>query len=373
MNDMTQRTNGETYFLRDHGQFDLLRLRLLPELVERRRNTKTLRLWSAGCSSGEEAYSLAILLDMLLPKRDDWDIFILGSDIDESALAKARHGHYGQWSFRMTPPSLKQNYFLHDGEQWTLIDRIRSMVTFRTVNLINEAFSPAPLCDMDLILCRNVFIYFSAATVASVANKLADALSDGGYLMTAHTELIGHHVNKLQSRLYAEGLVYQRATPPPTGGPTPLTRISPAAAPVKGCTTSALHVLPPVAPNPIDWLASARACADRGEYDQAVQTCRLALSVDPLAPEPHFLLAQLAQLKGDFEQARDLLNKTLYLDPSSVAATLELAALCERTQNLSRAQTLRRAALNILRTLPGDALISPYETTATEMTQWLTQ
>jgi chemotaxis protein methyltransferase CheR len=87
---MAQRTNGETYFLRDHGQFDLLRLRLLPELIERRRNAKTLRLWSAGCSSGEEAYSLAMLLDMLLPKRDDWNIFILGSDIDESALAKAR-------------------------------------------------------------------------------------------------------------------------------------------------------------------------------------------------------------------------------------------------------------------------------------------
>jgi chemotaxis protein methyltransferase CheR len=129
----------------------------------------------------------------------------------------------------------------------------------------------------------------------------------------------------------------------------------------------------PIAPSAKDLLASAHAFADRGDYDQAAQTCRQALAVDPLAPGPHFLLAQLAQLNGDFEQARELLDKTLYLDPRSVAATLELAALCERTENLLRAQTLRRAALDIVRALPGDAVIEPYETTAAEMAQWLAQ
>ena len=88
--------------------------------------------------------------------------------------------------------------------------------------------------------------------------------------------------------------------------------------------------------------------------------------------EPHFLLAQLAQLRGDFEQAGELLDKTLYLDPGNVAAYLELAALCERADNLPRAQTLRRAALDIVRALPGDAVVEPYETTAAEMAQWLT-
>ena len=128
-----------------------------------------------------------------------------------------------------------------------------------------------------------------------------------------------------------------------------------------------------IPPSAEDLLASAHSFADRGEYDQAGQVCRQALAVAPLAPEPHFLLAQLAQLNGDFEQARQLLDKTLYLDPRSVAATLELAALCERTENLPRAQTLRRAALDIVRALPGNAVIEPYETTATEMAQWLAQ
>ena len=371
MNDKALLINGETYFFRDHGQFDLLRLRLLPELIERRRNAKTLRLWSAGCASGEEAYSLAMLVDMLLPARDGWNILILGSDIDETALAKARRGHYGQWSFRMVPPALKHRYFRHKDDEWLLDERIRSMVTFRAGDLIGESCVDAQLQDMDLILCRNVFIYFGAVAVAAVADKLAAALNKGGYLMTAHTELIGHRVRNLQSRLFAEGVVYQRDTlvPAPAGAPRPARIVLPSAAAKK----HAPHTLPPIGPRVEDMLASARAFADRGDYDQAAQACRQALTVAPIAPEPYFLLAQLAQLRGDFEQARELLDKTLYLDHRSVAATLELAALCERTENLPRAQTLRRAALDIVRALPGDTVIEPYETTAAEIAQWLAQ
>jgi tetratricopeptide (TPR) repeat protein len=130
-------------------------------------------------------------------------------------------------------------------------------------------------------------------------------------------------------------------------------------------------VLPPAAPE--DLLAAARELADRGEYGLAEQTCHQALALAPLASEPHFLLAQLAQLRGDFEQAGGLLDKTLYLDPRCVAAHLELAALCERAENLPRAQTLRRAALDIVRALPADTAIEPYETSAAEMAQWLAQ
>ncbi|MEJ2618700.1 MAG: CheR family methyltransferase [Candidatus Thiodiazotropha sp.] len=370
MTDRAPVINNETYFFRDHGQFDLLRLRLLPELIERRRNTRTLRLWSAGCSSGEEAYSLAMLLEMLLPRRDGWEILILGSDIDERALAKARRGHYGQWSFRMAPPELKLHHFRHNGNDWVLNERIRSMVSFRANDLIGDSFADAQLQEMDLILCRNVFIYFGATTVAAVADKLAAALNEGGYLMTGHTELMGHRLPNLHSRLFAEGVVYQRGTP--TSAPTPVIAI-PQPARVAPLCAEAKHVPPPIAPSVEDLLATACALADLGDYDQAEQDCRRALSISPFAAKAYFLLAQLAQLKGDFEQARELLDKTLYLDPHSIAATLELAALCERTENLPRARTLRRAALDIVRALPGDAVIEPYETTATEMAQWLAQ
>lgn len=371
MNDTAPRASGETYFFRDHGQFDLLRLRLLPELIGRRRGARTLRLWSAGCASGEEAYSLAILVDMLLPERDGWNILILGSDIDQTALAKARHGHFRQWSFRMSPPALQQRYFQREGDEWTLDERICRMVTFSAVDLIGEPYPEGELRDMDLILCRNVFIYFGPDAVSAVAAKLAYALSEGGYLMTGHTELIGHRVQQLQSRLFTEGVVYQRiaAIAPLAAGTLTAARIAPPLAVAKRAPCAP----PPAAPSVEDLLATARRFADRGECDSAEQTCRQALAVAPLAAGPHFLLAQLAQLKGDFEQAGELLDKTLYLDPHCVAAYLEQAALSERAGNLPRARIRRRAALDIVRALPGDAVIEPYETTAAEMVQWLSQ
>ncbi|MFH1869561.1 MAG: CheR family methyltransferase [Pseudomonadota bacterium] len=364
-------TSGETYFFRDRGQFDLLRLRLLPELIGRRRAEMTLRLWSAGCASGEEVYSLAILVDMLLPQREGWNIFILGSDISPAALAKARHARYGPWSFRITPPELRQRYFRHSGDEWELDERIRRMVSFRAGDLVSEPCPSGELRDMDLILCRNVFIYYGAEAVSAVAGKLAAALSEGGYLMTGHTELMGHRVQNLGSRLFVEGVVYRRLAPivPLPAEYPPPTRITPppAVAQREPC------VPPAAAPSAADLLATAQQLADRGEYARAEQTCRQALNVAPLAPGPHFLLAQLAQLGGDFERAGKLLDQTLYLDPGCVAAYLELAALCERTGKLPRALALRRAALDIVRALPGEATVEPYETTAAEMAQWLAQ
>ena len=105
-------TVGETYFSRDEGQFELLKNTILPALIERHKDDRTLRIWSAGCSTGEEPYSLAILIDEILPHRDDWNILILGTDINEKALVKARRGLYTQWSLRMVNPDIRERYFM---------------------------------------------------------------------------------------------------------------------------------------------------------------------------------------------------------------------------------------------------------------------
>ncbi len=384
MKDKAPLTSGETYFFRDHGQIDLLRLSLLPDLIERRRRTKKLRLWSAGCATGEEVYSLAILVDMLLPKRDDWDILILGSDSNQTALAKAERGSYGQWSFRMVSPTLRQRYFKKDGDRYQLDEHIRSMVTFQAGNLINDHFPGRNLVDMDLILCRNVFIYFTPEAVIRVANKLAATLSPDGYLMTGHTELIGHRLPDLRSRLFAESVVYQRRSlltvehssfdpvqtrPPVLENGVPVSAVTPPASCVVKPAGNIASLLTGATTD--DLLKTAHDLADQGEYERAEQTCYQVLTVTPMVAGAHFLLAQLAQLKGDFRRAGELLDKTLYLDPLCVAAYLEKAALCERGAHLERAQTLRRAALNIVRTLPGDTVIEPYGSTAAELSKWL--
>jgi len=318
---------------------------------------------------------------MLLPERSDWNVLILATDIDSRAIAKARHGRYGQWSFRMVPAALQQRYFHQEDNEWVLNERIRRMVTFRVANLVDDVFPDfgSELHSMDLILCRNVFIYFDTAAVAAVAEKFAATLAEGGYLMTAHTELIGHQIQELKSRLFAEGVVYQRHIHLPAYvAPLPVTAAAVRFAPLP---VPALHHdeaheprVSPQAPNPAIALdAAARAHADRGEYELAEQMCRKALVADPLAAAPYFLLAQLAQLKGDFEQAKECLNKAIYLDHRFVAAYLELAALHERAAEMPRAHALRRAALGIVRTMPKDEQIGQYEGTAGELVQWLAQ
>ena len=361
-------TSRETYFFRDHGQFDLLRLHLLPELIARHRADKTLRLWSAGCASGEEAYSLAMLLDMLLPEQAGWDILILGTDIDTQAITRAEQGYYGEWSFRMVPDELKKRYFNSAADTLLLDERIRRRVTFRVANLLAEP--DAQWYDMDLILCRNVFIYFERDVVFKVASMLALALRRGGYLLTAHTELIGHVVPELESRLFTEGVVYQRRgselTPAP---PVRLVQIRQARRPV------AQQARPPTTPtSPVgESIVQAWTLAERGEFKQAEQLCGRILSSDVLATPAYFLMAQLVQARGEFQQAMALLNKVLYLDPRSVAAHLELAALCERANDLERAHTLRRAAYAIVSALPAGTMIEQSGTLAGELAQWLAQ
>lgn len=376
-------SSTETFFFRDHGQFDLLRLRLLPELIARQRSDKTLRLWSAGCASGEEAYSLAMLVDMLLPERNGWSIFIVGTDIDSKAIEKARLGRYRQWSFRMVPAVMQQRYFHPDGDEWVLHENIRRMVTFSAANLVEQDFS-APgtdMHDMNLILCRNMFIYFDPAAIASVTARFAAALGEEGYLMTGHTELIGHEVPGLKSRLFAEGVVYQRqvlrpANTTPYSPPAVTAHLHPVHA--RTHPRHKIPTAPPPKPAPVEnraaaLAAEARRHADRGEYELAEQLCRKALAADPLAVAPYFLLAQLAQLRGNFQQAVEYLNSAIYVDSRFLAAYLELAALHERSGNLPQAQALRHAALGIARAMPSSEQIGPYERTAGELAQWLAQ
>ena len=158
-------TVGETHFFRNEPQFKALAEVILPELIQRRRPLRQLRLWSAGCATGEEPYSLAILLERLLPDLDRWQVLILATDINRTALERAQTGVFGAWSFRQTPPEFQAAYFHQQGRTFTLDERIRRRVTFACLNLSGSGY-PSPLNNtsrMDLILCRNVLIYFCAA------------------------------------------------------------------------------------------------------------------------------------------------------------------------------------------------------------------
>jgi chemotaxis protein methyltransferase CheR len=212
-------TTTESYFLRDKGQFNLLENVILPDIIEQKNQlsnssglTRSLRIWSAGCSTGEEPYSLAIVIQKLIPDWEDWNILILGTDINKDALDKARQGIYSPWSFRLVNPEIQQQYFSQYKGEWMIDTRLIKNVKFKYGNLVKDDYPSVydDICNMDLILCRNVFVYFEAESIALVIKKFYNTLRLGGYLITGHAELYGQVFPKLKAKLFPESVVYQR-------------------------------------------------------------------------------------------------------------------------------------------------------------------
>ncbi len=179
-------TTTETYFFRDHKPFEALRREILPALAAARASTRRLRIWSAACSTGQEPYSLAIVLHEFFTGRPGWDIQILATDINSDVLAQAREGCYGQLEVnRGLPASLLVRYFEHCGSQWRIKDEIRRLVKFDVLNLTKCWPSLPP---MDVIFVRNVMIYFDLPTKQQILNRIRRVLQPDGYLFLGGAE-----------------------------------------------------------------------------------------------------------------------------------------------------------------------------------------
>ncbi|MEW6351842.1 MAG: CheR family methyltransferase [Thermodesulfobacteriota bacterium] len=206
-------TVGHSYFFRDPDQFRLLRERILPELIAERTESRSLSLWSVGCSTGEEAYSLAVIVQELLPALENWNVRILGTDINGEAIEKAKRGVFGASSVQKVDVEARKHYFTHSGGSWAIAEQFRNMVEFRVENLLDAATALRYRGhSMDIIVCRNVFIYFSRQAVAQAIDTLSGLLTEGGYLVTGHGELLGHSLDlgRLRARVYPESVVYQK-------------------------------------------------------------------------------------------------------------------------------------------------------------------
>lgn len=177
-------TTNETYFFRDPAQYDAIRTELLPRLIGERRDTKRLRFWSAAASTGQEAYSLAMLL--LGAGISDWNVQILGTDFSSQVLERARTGKYLQIEVnRGLPAALLVKHFRQFGAEWQLNDAVRRLVSFETIDLRNSMRTLGPF---DLVFCRNVMIYFDAETKKSILNELHGTMFRGGWLLLGGVE-----------------------------------------------------------------------------------------------------------------------------------------------------------------------------------------
>jgi len=183
-------TVNETFFFRNADNFLALAEIVLPERIRAKAQTKQLRILSAGCSSGDEPYSLAIMVREALPDLAAWDVKIIGMDINPSVLIKATQARYSEWSLRATPEDVRGRYFQPEGADFLLSPEIQKMVSFEERNLVDEdpLFWESLACD--LVFCRNVLMYFSSETARNVVRRISQALLPGGFLFLGHAETL---------------------------------------------------------------------------------------------------------------------------------------------------------------------------------------
>lgn len=360
-------TIGESYFFRDDEQLRFLRQAWLPEIIERkfRNGDRSLRVWSAGCSAGQEIYTIAILLHELLPEPQSWTVHLLGTDINTDALSVAIRGQYTTWSMRATDADLRSRYFDQLGDTFRIRADLREQVKFSYLNLAEDRF-PTMLSGtaaMDLILCRNVFIYFDPAVIPQVMQKFRDSLLPGGYLMLGASDLMAEANSGLELYQWGDTFCFRRsdafaAPVPPHPAPS-----TPAAAAPRVVPTMAPPRRPaPPPPRPVSeprparstlypeviqllraerWDAvvakvdevaardgmdaelaqhKAKALANLGMMEEAAQESEASLALAPLDKHTYLITALIQMELGNLDRAQEALRKALFLDPNFVEA-----------------------------------------------------
>ncbi|MEK6260119.1 MAG: CheR family methyltransferase [Planctomycetota bacterium] len=396
---------GETYFFRDVTQFEFIRREVLPDLQRRCGAGHVVRAWSAACASGEEAYSLAMLFaEEGLAGRSH----ILGTDISRRALAAARRGSYRNWSFRGDGAARAKRFVTRRGEESTVADVLRDRVAFEHLNLALDIWpsTVTGTAAMDLILCRNVLIYFDPATVASVARRLFESLAPGGWLVTGASDPpLGEHA-PFETVLAPEGVFLRRGPAhvhrgsPPTieppadleaclealqGLPIGCQGLSETKAPLSGPPDGQIESPNFQTPN-VSPLCEAREALSRAEYERAIQltsdltedaemcaihvqalanadatraeqVCAAATARHPLSAELHYLHAILLLGLEQNDAAVSAIRRVLYLDRSLALAHFTLGTILHELGDVDGAQRAYRNTRDLCGNRPPDELV----------------
>lgn len=399
-------TVHETAFFRNRSHFDLLARRTLPELARRNAASRTLRLWSAGCSTGQEAYSIAISLLESLPAIESWQLEVLATDISHRALDQAQRAIYPDRAVWSVDPALRDRYFERCEEGYRVDDRVRRLVRFEYLNLVKEPFPLAALCPFDVVFCENVTIYFKVESTRRVIRNFYDVLRPGGYLFLGYSETLWQISSDFLLREVDDTFVYQKPleelglgevrtsdsrAPSTTKGPAARTSSAsalrhrgshPQAAPPSArsatleeatalyearCFEQALlaveNVLLASPSDPRAHLLAAKLRADREEVGPALRHCRRALEGDPLLEEGHYLMGVLKLRAGDSRGAAESLSRVIYLNPvghRSALAHFHLSGLDVEAGDREGAIREYRNALRLLERFPRDELVEEF-------------
>ena len=369
---------GETFLFRDAQLWQLIEKTLLPGLAKL---ATPLWLWSAGCSTGEEAYTLAIVARRVL----GGDVRILATDVNPKAVAAARVGVYGQWSLRGVSQEQRDGLTINGTQTVRVQEDIKSIVRFETHNLNDDAaYPPHGMQSFELIVCRNVLIYMSHPARVKIINNLARLVTPGGVLVLGHGEAAGIEVEDLVVERHDAGVVYRRPlhpiikplpTPAPPKPSAARRKAKPAprraVAKVEHDTKKGRPEGRPLqaAAEPAkthnqkcrELVAQAIAHAREAKLDAAERAALAATGADSLDPEPHVLLAALMMARGALREAEVELRRALFLDPIFVPALWQVGNLYGMTSRKRQAAFAFARALTQLEGMPPDIEALPFD------------
>lgn len=366
---------GESYFFRHRDHFELFRNYILPTLIPQRRQNSHLylNLWSAGCATGEETYSIAIALYEYLPDLPRWTINLIGTDINTVALQTAQRGVYRNWSFRHTDPDFRQTYFAQEAGSLQIKPSIRSLVSFRYNNLL----SAPPVPQLDVIFCCNVLIYFEESRIQQVEDMFFDALIPGGWLILGQGESIRFQRKRWMTHILSDTVIYQKPT---QASPQPV--VTPPAVKTAMVADSGLlpnymqavdalrekqygkseHLLREILANnprfaPAHVLLGCIS-ANLQMLDAARKHLDIALKLDPLQADAHYLRGVLHLESGHTEAARDALRAALYCKRGHALAGMILGHLYTQQGETGKARRTWEEALQTVKSLDPDTPVS---------------
>ncbi|MEP6494834.1 MAG: CheR family methyltransferase [bacterium] len=406
---MAEVTIGETYFFREQSHFSLLRRTIVPEFRARAAREQKFRAWSAACSTGEEPYSIALTL-----REENVPCTVVGTDVSRARLGAARRGEYRAWSFRGVPQQTIARYFTRSGDDYLLGGDVRRDVEFRYLNLASDHYPAMStgVWGMDLILCRNVLIYFDRETIAHVAGLLLASLAADGWLLLGATDPPLHEFVQCEVVRTDAGLAYRHLRhpgkpsvgsvaailqhlPSATAAPQPLVPAAPAPQEVKVAPTStASPIQHPVSKSdigrsvadatptnaytnrdyeqtieliaasalagtatPTDVVLGIRSLANLGRLEDAGRACAAALDRFREHAELHYLHAVLVAQAGHLEESARAAKRALYLDRSMIVAHLALGSALAGSGDSDGALRSFAASERLLSAMTAEALV----------------
>lgn len=328
-------TIGETYFFRDREQFDAIRDVIIPQILARNQDSRRLRIWSAGCATGAEPYSLAILLGREMAQRlAGWHVSIVATDINRRFLASASQGIFQEWALRSTSTEARRQCFSTDGHGWQIHPDIKQWVTFAHFNLVENEF-PSPhrgFADFDLILCRNVMIYFDADTTRRLIRQFHASLANNGWFLVGSAEPNLESFTAFQVVDAAGTTLYRKHASN--------TQMA-AAGTLVEAGDSAEHTPPaPPRPGPLASGEAAKAPLVRPS------------ELDPVA---HYYQALWLEEMQKPAEAERCLRHALYLDRRFVLAHYHLGLNLKRSNRPAQARRSFENVLQLLHGQPGEA------------------